>query len=288
MRNLLFSVSVVALLSACASNKEPPSFAHSAPAPAPVDGYLSTGVTLPLIQDLFLHNAKSKAKASPGVKRPNKSQMSGPTWIPDFDPDSEYVVPVQTTNATGTRMVQQVLVTSDLPAGVGSCATKGVQAAHVGNGFAITLFPGAPVGSEQSCSVQFGGLTAKLIIKAVERRSISELRLIGRKKRGGGEVPQGVCQDANYKVSKIVDGGPLGACTIVTASGAGTKTFVKLPGNTRSVPIVKTDDGGQLRRANTKYTKLPSGEFLLEIQGSVKQAQLIYQTGESVYLTRGK
>lgn len=288
MKKLLVSVSALALLSACASNEEPPSFAHSAPPPAPVDGALSTGVTLPLIQDMLFAATKSKAKSSPGVKRPTKSEMSGPTWIPDFDPDSEFVVPVQTTNETGTRMVQQVLVTSDLPAGMGSCATTGVQAAHIGNGFAITLFPGAPVGSEQTCSVQFGGMTAKLIIKAVSKRQISELRLIGRKKRGSGEVPQGVCQDANYTVSKVVPEGPLGACTIVTANGAGTATYVKFPGNTQNLPIVESDDGGQLRLANFKYERLPSGEQLLRIQGSVRQARLTYQDGNSIYLTRGK
>jgi hypothetical protein len=132
-------------------------------------------------------------------------------------------------------------------------------------------------------------MTAKLTVKAVSKKSISELRLIGRKKRGGsGDFPSGVCQDANYTVSKIVPEGPLGACTIVDANGAGTATYVKFPGNVQHLPIVETDDGGQLRLANFKYSRLPSGEQLLRIQGSVRQARLTYQTGESIYMTRGR
>lgn len=286
MRKLLTSTALLAVLSACASTEKPPSFMNAAQMPAPVNAEPSGGHVLPLIQDL--NYRREEKTTSSGTKRPSRSEIRGNTWIPEYDPYSDYEIPVQTTNATGTRTVQQVLLTSDLPSGQGSCSTKGVNVAPLEYGFAATFKPGAPVGTEMMCVVQFGGRNVKIVFKAVNRRSISEVRFEGRDEKRKGSFPQGVCSDANYKVSKLVRGGPLGACTIVDASGANTATYIKLPASAGSVPIVQSDDGATLRMARPSFEKLPSGGTLLRVQGSASQIALTYQSGETVYITRGQ
>lgn len=287
MKKFLASVAIAAVTAGCASHAAvtPPDFTNSKATPLPANGEASTGPTLPLIGDFA--NVRKTETASPGTKRPRKSEMSGSTWKPKFHPDSEYIIPFQTTNGDGTRPRQMVTVTSDLPAGKGYCATTGVEAMAMGYGVVFAPFPGQPVGTQTRCTAAFGGRLVKIILEAQSHTGPAEVRIDARTSRENA-VPQGVCQDAHYKVSKLVEGGPLGACVMVDATGAGTKTYVKLPGNTRNFPAVKSDDGKGLRMANFTTKRLPSGEPLIEIGGAARQVALTYQTGEVVYLTRGE
>lgn len=288
MKRLFYSTVLVLSLGACAgSGMDLPSVEHSAPAPKPINavGVETFGTVLPLISDLAASRQADRATA-PGVKRPRKSEMRGNTWVPPFDRDNEYVLPVQTTNADGSRTVQQVLVTSDLPVGRGSCAHKGFQVVPMGSSVAIAPLPGAPVGAQVSCAIEFGGNLVKVIVEAASRRGIAEMRLEGRSNRRG-KFPTGVCSDANYTVSKVVSDGPMAACTVVDANGANSATYFKLPSTARETPIVKIGDGENARLARFSVTRLPTGERLVRVQGSHAQLVLFFPNGEMVAITRG-
>lgn len=285
MKKLLASISIMAFVSACATNKE--EVVGNREAPAPINGAISTGVTLPIITDLPREPEKRASNGGSGIKRPNKAEMQGTTWVVDYDPNSTLVIPVQTTNSTGTRPVGQVLITSDLPAGQGVCSITGVDAAPLGSAFALAFKAGAPNGVQVPCTVQFGGMNVNLILEATSKRGPTEVRIEGRKKKRAEAFPRGVCSNANFRVSRIVPGGPIGACDIVDATGANTSLYVKLPGNATSTPAVRTSDGKTMRLANFDISRLPSGEQLIRIQGAPDRAELLYQTGETVMITRG-
>lgn len=283
------AISLAALIgvAGCAAmGSDLPSTAQSAPFPAPANAqYVERFDTiLPLIGDLAA--IQPREVSSPGVKRPRKSEMSGDTWKPPFHPDSVYHIPVQTTNSTGTRTVQQVLVSSDLPVGRGSCAHSGFEVVPMGFSVAIAPLPGAPVGTEVSCAIPFGGMMVKVVVTATQGRGISEMRLEGRSRRKKA-FPQGVCSDGNYRVSEIIEGGPIGACVIVDASGANSATYVKLQAGAYEMPVVKVGDGTDARLARSSITKLPNGERLVRLQGPHKQVVMEFTNGKRVVLTRG-
>lgn len=288
MRTLITSTAIVVALGGCASSgMELPDVANS-PLPPRAVNAMPSGVntTLPAPNLSFIQDSE-KGKSASGIKNPNRSEMRGTTWITELDPNSEYVLPVKTTNETGTSTVQQALVTADLPIGQGSCSHKGFEAVPFGTAVAIAPFPGVPVGTEASCSLMVGGQIAKLIVKAAAKKGVSELRFKANKKRTGTmKFPQGACTHADYKVSRMVRGGPLGACTVVDASAANTATYFTLPGNTET-PIVKIGDGQDARLARSKAKRLPSGELLVRVQGSHEQLVLQFPNGEYTALTRG-
>lgn len=288
---LLGGTAIIALLGGCASDSGLPSIEQSAPNPKPINpGYVeSFGTTLPLISELSSVRRPVEHNSPSGIKRPNKAEINGTTWITELDPNSEYVLPVKTTNATGTSTVQQTLVTADLPIGEGSCSHKGFEAVPFGPAVAIAPLPGAPIGTEAACSVMVGGQIAKLIVKAQGKRSISELRFKANRKRNKvNSFPTGVCSHANYRVSKLTEDGPLGACVVVDATGANSATYVKLPANAYEMPVVKTGDGENARLANATIDKLPDGSRLVRIQGPQKQVVLDYPNKKRVVLTRSE
>lgn len=288
MHKLLYSTAIIVALGGCASSDGLPSIEGSAPNPYPINaGHVeNVGTTLPLISELSVARKAPQARASSGIKRPNKAEMQGTTWITSLDPNSEYVLPVQTTNADGTRTVQQTLVTADIPIGQGSCSHSGFEAVPFGPAIAIAPVPGAPVGAQTNCSIMVGGQIAKLIVEAKSSRSISELRFNANKRRSAPSFPTGVCSHANYRVSKIVEGGPLGACVVVDATGANSATYIKLPGNAYEMPIVKTGDGQNQRLSNATIEKRPDGSRLIRVPGPQKQVVLNYPSGDRVVLTR--
>lgn len=288
MRKLLCSTAIAIAVTGCASGgMDLPSVDGVAPAPRPINavGIETFGTTLPLIGELGV--SERPHKSAPGIKRPRKDEMRGSTWTPPFDRDNEYVLPVQTTNSDGSRTVQQVLVTSDLPVGRGACAHSGFQVVPMGSAVAIAPLPGAPVGAQVSCAIEFGGQLVKVLVEATSRRGISEMRLEGRGNRRES-FPTGVCSDANYTVSKVVEDGPIGACTVVDAAGANTATYFKLPSHTRETPLVKIGDGENARLARASVKRLPTGERLVRVQGSHKQLVLQYPNGDMAALTRGR
>lgn len=290
LSGLLASTAVSIVLSACASGPgmDLPSTANAPLPPLAVNGR-DSGVStiLPTLSSLSFFQDRKPSSSGSGIKRPNRGEMQGTTWITELDPNSEYVVPVKTTNATGTSTVQQTLVTADLPIGQGSCSHKGFEVVPFGPAVAIAPFPGAPAGAQSACSLMVGGKIAKLMVEATSKRGISELRFKANTRRNGAmKFPQGACTHADYRVSKIVRGGPLGACTVVDASAANTATYFTLPGSTE-VPVVKIGDGENARLSRSTVKRLPSGELLVRVQGSHEQLVLQFPNGEYTALTRG-
>lgn len=287
MKRLLASTILAVFVTGCAAaGMDLPPVKDAPPNPNPINAAKGDGTTtLPLIDNLASFLANNEERPNPGNKRPRKTEIVGDTWKPEFDPNSTYHIQVQTTDSSGMRTVQQVLVSSDLPVGRGSCAHQGFQAVPMGSAVAIAPMPGAPVGTKVSCAIEFGGQRAKIVAEATSRMGISELHFAVRK-RGRQSFPQGVCSHANYSVNKIVPYGPLGACAIADVSGANTATYVKLPANLGEMPAVKIGDGKNARLARSSVKKLPTGERLVRVQGSHAQIVLQYPNGDVVALTR--
>ncbi len=268
-------------LGACASPDRLPSVQHAAPPPMPVFHSLPGIGTFPMQQ-------KPKATLRAGVHSPKKSQMTGTTWIVPHNADSDYVLPIGTTNYETFQPAQQTLVTFDCPVIMHSAPNSAFLVEQFGNAVTVSASEGAPPGIEMRLFVQACGKNHKLVARTVRGLGLSEARF--QYPDDSASTPRGAtsCTDSNYRVDKVITGGPTGACTVVDPRGAATATYFSLPANTQQVPAVFVGDGNERRPARVTNERLPTGESLYRVQGSWPQLVLDYPTGETVIVSRGR